>query len=87
MLERRPAQPEPPQVLQAGGECEGRSVDCGRYRVSQEEKPQGEQPVDQVSGEMYDQTPLSLDTEHKVESVPSPREVSIRVSINIPHII
>ena len=43
--------------------------------------------MDQVSGEMYDQTPLSLDTEHKVESVPSPREVSIRVSINIPHII
>ena len=87
MLERCQTQSQSPQMLYAGGECEGRSVDCGRYRVSQEEKPQGEQPVDQVSGEMYDQTPLSLDTEHKVESEPSPREVSIRVSINIPHII
>ena len=30
MLERRAAQPEPPQVLQAGGECEGRRMDSGR---------------------------------------------------------
>ena len=32
--ERCPPQPEPTQVLQEGGEREGRRLDGGRYRVS-----------------------------------------------------
>ena len=39
MLERSSSQSLAPQVLHAGGECEGRRVDGGRGRVLQEEAP------------------------------------------------
>ena len=38
--ERSSAQPLPPQVLQQGGEREGRRVDGGRDGVPQEETPE-----------------------------------------------
>ena len=41
-LERGSPQPEPSQVLQAGGEREGRGVDGGRGRVPQEEAAEGD---------------------------------------------
>ena len=55
MLERSSSQSLAPQVLHAGGECEGRRVDGGRGGVPQEEEPQGEQSVDQVrpAGEYF----------------------------------
>ena len=39
-LERSATQPLPPQVLQQGGEREGRRVDGGRDGVPQEETPE-----------------------------------------------
>ena len=38
MLERSSPQSLAPQVLHAGGEREGRRLDCGRHRVPQEEE-------------------------------------------------
>ena len=61
--ERCPSQSQPPQVLQTGGEREGRRLDCGRYRVPQEEEPQGEQPVDQVRHMM------SVMSDHLIENI------------------
>ena len=42
MLERSSSQSLSPQVLQEGGECEGRRVDSGRGGVLQEEAPASE---------------------------------------------
>jgi hypothetical protein len=47
-VERCEAQPVAAQVLQAGGERQGRRLDRRRCRVPQETKPQGKQPMDQV---------------------------------------
>jgi hypothetical protein len=48
LLERCETQSVAAQMLQTGGECEGRRLDCRRRRISQEAESQGEQPVDQV---------------------------------------
>merc|ERR1719362_245904 len=55
--ERSSAQPLPPQVLQAGRKCKGRRVDRGRPGISQEEEPEGEQPMDERSGISQEEEP------------------------------